>query len=114
MIDLYVGAKLGPMNIASFNISTGDWKRFRVRRPDGVARALYMLRPTGSVRVLQGGVAVLGTDTTAPVLLAFGYYPMVVENFEDEYISIRSNSASTGNLEISIISDVQSWTLVDA
>ena len=114
MIDLYTGAKFGPMNVGAFNGNAGTWARFSLDLPTNVARALFMLMPQRNVRLLQGGSGVLGTNTTAALLQAYAYYPMVVENAQDKYISIRSDDATGDDLEITLISDVMSWTLTAA
>lgn len=112
MMDLYLGAKFGVMNVAAALANDAAWKLYKLKRPSNVGRALYILRPVIDIRVLQGNGDILGTDATTTLLKAGGYYPITVENIRDEYLSIRSNTASGGNLEITCGSEVEAWSLI--
>ena len=113
MIDLYVAAKLGPMNIAAFSSSASAWRKYRFNLPSNVGRALFALMPTVNCRVLQGDKDVLGTAATACMLATYSYFPMVIENDQDRYISIASNNTTAGNLEITLISEIEDWSLTE-
>lgn len=113
-LDTYLASKLGPMNQAAYNGSAGATVRFSLTPPNPGQRALYMLRSTTNVRILQGGAAVDVSATTGTLLQANVYMPMVVEGTRDMYISLLSGTTAAGTLDITLASDVASWTLASA
>lgn len=108
MFDLYAASKYGLRNDAAF---TGTAATFRIDTPTLGVKALFAIRPTQDCYILQGSSTVTTvTSSNGTFLSAEAYYPLVVEGNWDNHISIIRSSAS-GNLQISIISDVQSWIL---
>jgi len=112
LIDMYAGAKYGPMNPAAFNAAAGAATKWKINVPSELKLGLFILRGTQPVRIRQGGVGITAATATNATYLGPGvHYPMLVEGPEDCYISILGGTTVAGNLEISIGNNVQSWTL---
>lgn len=108
MIDLWESGKWGMKRIAAFTGTATVW-RIDLLGPLSGAKALFALYPTEDVYIMQSSQAIcensLATSSNSTLLVAGLYYPLVVENVSDRCIGLIRSSTS-GNLNISLISDV--------
>ena len=112
LIDLYGAAKWGKMQSAAFNASSGSAVDYRISRPTKKDHSLYAIRSTEEVRIRQGAHAVTAASaTTASYLSPDVYYPILIENEEDCYISLLGGSTEAGALEITLVSETEDWSL---
>jgi len=115
LLDLFTSCKWGPMNVAAFNGSAGAILRKKIVIPSTVKRSLFMLRATVNVRIQQGNSAITTANVTNhSMLMANTYMPLLIEDLEDHYISIRASGTAAGDLEITLISDTASWSILSA
>lgn len=112
MYDYWASAKFGPKNQASFTAVDGT--RYKVNPPRQGEKLLVAIKSSVEAYILQGGIDVTTTidSSNAATIYAQVYYPMLVEDLEDQYFSIIGSAV--GTLDLVAISTVSSWTLVSA
>lgn len=114
MMDLYAASKLGLMIAQNYNGSAGAAVRFKSTPPAPRQRMLMMIRCTTNCRVLQGGSGITVSATNGTLLLANEKFPMVIESEDDAYISLLSGTTASGTVELTLVSDVSTWTMAAA
>lgn len=107
LFDLWHAAKLGESFSTTFNAAGGATTRLAILRPFNLTKALYRLETTANCRVLQGDSTVTVTATTGTFVGRGMYAYFLVESKKDAYISVISDTASTGTILASLISEVK-------